>query len=181
MLHANRVVSRDRLIDELWNGAPPDTAATALQVHVSQMRKTLGRDTIVTRNPGYMLAVEPGAVDVERFQGLVDEARSQEPREAATTLRRALDLWRGPLLADVDGSVARTERAQLEEQQAEALELRVDADLALGSHLELVSELERLLREEPLRERRRAQLMLALYRSGGRRRRSRCTARGGGS
>ena len=166
LLHANRVVSRDGLIDELWDGAPPDTAATALQVYVSQLRKSLGRETIVTRAPGYLVVVEPGALDITRFERLVEEARGQQPAAAAKLLRDALDLWRGPPLADLEDSIARHERAQLEDQRAAALEQRIAADLELGRHAELIPELEALVREQPLRERRRAQLMLALYRSG---------------
>jgi len=166
LLHANRVVSRDRLIDELWDGSPPDTASTALQVYVSQLRKALGRDAIVTQAPGYLVRVEPRGLDSERFDGLVAEAQARDAEGAAETLREALALWRGPPLADLNDSVARAERGQLEEQRASALEQRIDADLDLGRHAELLPELEALLREEPLRERRRAQLMLALYRSG---------------
>lgn len=166
LLHPNRVVSRDRLIDELWDGSPPETASTALQVHVSQLRKALGRDAIVTQSPGYLVRVEPGALDLERFDHLLKDAQGQDAETAATTLREALELWRAPPLADVDDSVARGERAQLEERRASALERRVEADLELGLHTELIPELEALVREDPLRERRRAQLMLALYRSG---------------
>lgn len=166
LLDANRIVSRDRLIDELWDGAPPDTASTALQVHVSQLRKILGRDTIVTQAPGYMVVVEPGGLDLERFEQLLKDSQGHDPATAADRLREALALWRGPPFADLGDSVARAERAQLEERRAAALEQRIDADLELGLHGELVPELERLVREEPLRERRRAQLMLALYRSG---------------
>jgi DNA-binding SARP family transcriptional activator len=165
LLHANRVVSRDRLIDELWDGSPPETASTALQVHVSQLRKALGRDAIVTQAPGYMVSVEPGALDLERFEQLVQEAQGERPEVAAEKLREALALWRGPLFADL-GDFAGADRAQLEEQRASAVEQRVDADLDLARHAELVPELEALVREDPLRERRRAQLMLALYRSG---------------
>jgi DNA-binding SARP family transcriptional activator len=166
LLHANEPVSRDRLIDELWDGAPPDTAATALQVHVSQLRKSLGRETIATRPPGYLVEVEPERLDSERFASLVEEARAQPPEAAATVFREALRLWRGPVLADLDDSVARAERGRLEEERATALEDRIDADLAVGRHAQLVPELEQIVREEPLREWRRAQLMLALYRSG---------------
>jgi DNA-binding SARP family transcriptional activator len=166
LLHPNRVVSRDRLIDELWDGSPPDTASTALQVHVSQLRKALGRDTIATQAPGYLVRVEPGALDLDHFERLVKEAQGEEAEPAAKTLREALALWRGPALADLGDSFAGTERARLEEQRASVVEQRIDADLDLGRHAELVPELETLVREEPLRERRRAQLMLALYRSG---------------
>ena len=166
LLHANRVVSRDRLIDELWDGSPPETASTALQVHVSQLRKVLGHEAIATQAPGYLVSVEPGGLDLQRFEQLVAEAQSRDAEGSAETLRDALALWRGPALADVADSVARAERAQLEEQRASALEQRVAADLELGRHAELLPELETLVREEPLREQRRAQLMLALYRSG---------------
>jgi DNA-binding SARP family transcriptional activator len=166
LLHANRVVSRDRLIDELWDGSPPDTASTALQVHVSQLRKALGRDAIVTQAPGYMVSVEPGALDLQQFELLIEEAHDSDATTAAEKLRVALALWRGPPFADLDDSLARPERSELEERHASALERRIDADLELGRHGEVVSELEALVREDPLRERRRAQLMLALYRSG---------------
>jgi DNA-binding SARP family transcriptional activator len=166
LLRANRVVSRDRLIDELWDGSPPETASTALQVYVSGLRKALGRETIVTQAPGYMVSLEPGALDSERFERLVEEAHGTDAEIAAEKLREALALWRGPPLADLDDSIARAERAQLEDRRAATLEQRIDADLELGRHAEVVSELEALVREDPLRERRRAQLMLALYRSG---------------
>jgi len=166
LLHANRVVSRDRLIDELWDGSPPETASTALQVHVSGLRKALGREAIATQAPGYKAVVLPGALDLDVFEALVARARSEDAARSAELLREALDLWRGPALADLDDSIGRGERAQLEEQRAAAVEQRIDAELALGRHAELLPELEALVREDPLRERRRAQLMLALYRSG---------------
>jgi YVTN family beta-propeller protein len=167
LLNANDVVSRDRLIDDLWGGSPPDTAQTALQVHVSQLRKVLGRETIVTRAPGYAIQIGPGELDLDGFERLVDEARRQEPAEAATTLRNALALWRGTPLAEFDSAeFADRERGRLEEQRLAALEQRIEADLALGRHAAVVTELEALVREHPLRERVRAQLMRALYRSG---------------
>jgi DNA-binding SARP family transcriptional activator/streptogramin lyase len=166
LLHANRVVSRDRLIDELWDGSPPDTASTALQVYVSQLRKVLGRDAIVTQAPGYRVSVEPGALDLQQFELLVEEAHDSDATTAAERLRVALALWRGPPFADLDDSLARPERSELEERHVSALEQRIDADLELGRHREVVSELEALVNDDPLRERRRAQLMLALYRSG---------------
>jgi DNA-binding SARP family transcriptional activator/DNA-binding beta-propeller fold protein YncE len=166
LLHGNRVVSRDRLIDELWDGSPPETASTALQVYVSGLRKALGHEAIVTRPPGYMISVAPGALDLERFELLVKEAHGQGAEAVAEKLREALALWRGPPLADLDDSFVRPERAELEERRVSALEQRIDAELELGLHADLVPELEALLREDPFRERRRAQLMLALYRSG---------------
>jgi DNA-binding SARP family transcriptional activator len=166
LLHANEVVSRDRLIDELWGGFPPETAATALQVYVSQLRKALGPDRIETRRPGYRVNVESGELDFERFEALVETAREKDPSRAESSLREALGLWRGAPLADLDDVLARPERARLEEQRLSALELRIEADLGLGRGSELVAELERLVTEHPLRERLRGQLMLALYRSG---------------
>jgi DNA-binding SARP family transcriptional activator len=168
LLHANTVVSRHRLIDELWGTSPPETAQTALQVHISQLRKRLGREAISTRAPGYAINVERGELDLDRFEELVSAAsgRSQSPHEAATALREALALWRGAPLADLDDTLARPERTRLEEARLSVLEQRVDADLRLGGGSELVPELERLVVEHPLRERLRGQLMLALYRAG---------------
>jgi DNA-binding SARP family transcriptional activator len=159
LLHANRVVSRNRLIDALWEEQPPETAAKALQVHVSQLRKVLGADRIVTRTPGYLLRVAPGELDLERFERLVEEGDRDQ-------LTQALALWRGQPLADLaDERFAQGEIARLEELRLVALEERIEADLALGRDADLVGELEALVAEHPLRERLRAQLMVALYRS----------------
>src|SRR6266511_6338211 len=166
LLDPNRVVSRDRLIDELWGGSPPDPAPTALQVYVSQLRKALGRDLILTQPPGYLIRVSDGELDLDRFERLVATARAEEPTQAARLLREGLALWRGAPLAELGDSFARAERARLEEQRLAALEQRIEAELALGRHAELVPELEGLVREQPLRERLRGQLMLALYRCG---------------
>src|SRR5713226_4258282 len=156
-LSPGEAVSADRLIDVLWGEEPPETAANALQVHVSQLRKALGSDVVRRRPPGYELAVAPEAVDLVRFERSVADARTAEPPAAARLLREALDLWRGD--PEVD-------RARLDELRLSALEARIDADLALGKNAELVPELEALVAEHPLRERLRAQLMLALYRAG---------------
>ena len=166
LLHPNEAVSRDHLVDELWGDEPPDTAHTALQVHVSQLRKLLGRDTIVTQTPGYLIRVSDGELDLHRFERLVATARAEEPAQAARLLREGLALWRGAPLAELGDSSARAERARLEEQRLAALEQRIEAELALGRHAELVPELEGLVRQQPLRERLRGQLMLALYRCG---------------
>jgi DNA-binding SARP family transcriptional activator/ABC-type branched-subunit amino acid transport system substrate-binding protein/DNA-binding beta-propeller fold protein YncE len=179
LLHANEVVSLDRLIDELWGETPPPTAAKTLQAQVSRLRRSLNGDEepaahmlgpLETRGHGYLLKVEPGQVDADRFQGMLEEARRTraegKPEEAAEELRRALALWRGPALADFAyESFAQTEIARLDELQLTALEERIEADLALGRHTELIGELEALVARHPLRERLRGQLMLALYRS----------------
>src|SRR5439155_18444456 len=136
------------------------------QVHVSGLRKSLGRERIVTQAPGYLVRIEPGELDLDRFEQLMGGVDRGDSAGAAEALRDALALWRGPPLGDLNDSFARAERARLEEQRLLALEQRIDADLALGLHAELVPELEGLVRENPLRERLRAQLMLALYRCG---------------
>src|SRR5262245_9450183 len=171
LLHANEVVSTERLIDELWGEDPPATATKVVQTYVSQLRKALGSDAIVTRLPGYMLQVEEGTLDAERFHRLTDEAREfvtqGKTAKAEALYREGLSLWRGPPLADVVfESFARNEVEGLDEVRLMALMDRIDCDLALGRHHELVSELEGLVGEYPLRERLRGQLMLALYRSG---------------
>jgi predicted ATPase/DNA-binding SARP family transcriptional activator/Tfp pilus assembly protein PilF len=167
LLHANTVVSRDRLIDALWGENPPETAANALQVAVHALRKLLGADRIVTRGRGYLLRVEAGELDVERFGALTERARTEPPAEAAATLRGALALWSGPPLSDLgEAPFAAVEAARLEELHLVALEERIAADLALGRHGELVPELEALVAAHPYRERLRREHMLALYRSG---------------
>jgi DNA-binding SARP family transcriptional activator len=167
LLHANEVVSTDRLIDALWAEAPPERALKTLQVYISQLRKTLARDAVETRPPGYLLRVEEGQLDLHRFEGLLAEAREAAPAAASTLLDEALSLWRGPPFLDVGfESFAQAEIARLEELRLDAVEARVDADLVLGRHSRVVAELERLVAEHPLREHTRAQLMLALYRSG---------------
>jgi DNA-binding SARP family transcriptional activator/DNA-binding beta-propeller fold protein YncE len=166
LLHPNQVVSRDRLIDELWGGQPPDTAATAIQVHVSQLRKALGPDVIVTQAPGYLIRLHEAELDLERFERWVAEAQRSSSVEASELLSAALGLWRGTPLAELDAPFARDASLRLDEQRLAALEQRIDADLALGRHAQLVPELEGLVRGHPLRERLRGQLMLALYRNG---------------
>jgi DNA-binding SARP family transcriptional activator len=167
LLHANRVVTREHLIDELWGEEPPETAVKALQTYISQLRKLLPAETLLTRPRGYVLEVGAEAVDLLRFERLVTEARAAVPDRAAQQLREALALWRGPALAEfADEPFARAEAARLEDLRLTALEARIEADLALGCHAELVGELELLIAERPTRERLRAQLMLALYRSG---------------
>ena len=172
VLSLGRTVSSDRLIDELWGERPPVDAQTALQQHVSRLRKALEPHAVlVTRPPGYALDVAPEQVDLERFRRLHERGRRELEDgaidDAAGTLRTALDLWRGPPLADLQyESFAREATAALEDERVAALETRIDADLACGRHAELVPEIVSLVKAFPLRERLRGQLMLALYRSG---------------
>src|SRR4051794_39262229 len=178
LVHANQVVSSDRLIEELWP-EPPETAANALQVYVHKLRKSLNPERprgapnqlLITRAPGYMLRVEPDELDAHRFERLLGDgkaaAKAPDPATASATLRRALEVWRGPALADFAyDPFAQAEIARLEELRLEALEDRIEADLALGGAADLVGELETLISNNPLRERLPGQLMLALYRAG---------------
>jgi DNA-binding SARP family transcriptional activator len=166
-LDAGRVVSTDRLVDLLWGEQPPKTAVTSLQNFISQLRKTVGADVVVTRPPGYMLNVAPAQVDLNQFERLVREARSLEAEASAEKLRQAFELWRGPPLSEFTfESFAESEIARIEELRLTAIEERVQIDLDSGRAAEVVAELEGIVREHPLRERPRGQLMLALYRSG---------------
>jgi DNA-binding SARP family transcriptional activator/ABC-type branched-subunit amino acid transport system substrate-binding protein/streptogramin lyase len=171
VLHRNEIVSSDRLIDMLWSGRPPATAAKIVQLYVSQLRKVLGSEILVTQAPGYVLRLEAGQLDADRFKALLAEARralaDTAPEQAAALLREALDLWRGRPLADFAyDDFAQAEIARLEELRLTALEERVEADLALGRHGDLAVELEALVSQHPLRERLCGQLMLARYRCG---------------
>jgi DNA-binding SARP family transcriptional activator len=167
LLHANQVVSTDRLIDALWGASPPFTCTKSIQVYVSRLRKAMADDRLVTRAPGYVVYVDPTELDLTRFEQLVAEARRASPESASAKLREALSLWRGPPLADLAyEEFAQAEIARLEEMRLGAVEQRLEADLALSHHAELVAELETLVARHPLRERFRHQLMLALYRSG---------------
>jgi DNA-binding SARP family transcriptional activator len=170
-LEAGRVVSADRLVEDLWPAEAPETAGHAVQVYVSQLRRALGTDAISTRKPGYVLELDRDRIDVHRFARLADEGRAAlqggDPAAAESALREALALWRGSALLDFTYEpFAQAEIARLEELRLVALEERVDADLELGRHAELVAELEALVNAQPLRERPRTQLMLALYRAG---------------
>jgi DNA-binding SARP family transcriptional activator len=172
LLDANRVVSVDRLADELYAGAAPVTAVTQVQRQVSELRKALGSESVIeTRTPGYVIRLSPEQLDLHRFERLVGEAADAVARSdltrGADLLRDALELWRGDPLADLAyESFAQKSIARLEEVRLAALEQRLDIDLALGRHAAIVGELEQVTLEHPLRERFRAQLMLALYRSG---------------
>lgn len=171
LLHANEVVPVSRLIDELWRDDPPETATNILQGYVSDLRKVLGREAIETVGHGYVIHTDPSEIDLRRFESLTDEGiealDDERPAEAAEILRRGLGLWRGPALADLsDEPLASVAVGRLEELRLTALEKRIDADLAGGRHAEVVAELASLVADHPLRERFRAQHMLALYRSG---------------
>ena len=176
LLHRDEAISTDRIADELWGERPPPTAAKIVQNHVLQLRRALenggsaGAD-LVTRGRGYMLRVERGRLDLDTFEQLVEAGEralgSGQAAAAAGTLREALALWRGPPLADFAYEpFAQAAIARLEELRLAALERRIEADLALGRHADVVGELKELVSAHPLREGFRAQLMLALYRSG---------------
>jgi DNA-binding SARP family transcriptional activator len=167
LLHANEPVPAERLIDEVWGPEPAKSAAASLQNYVSHLRKALGRDVLVTEPGGYLLRVDPERFDLARFERLVADARRSQPRERAVKLRAALALWRGPALEDLAfESFTQSEIRRLEELRLEATEERIDAELATGGGAELVGELERLIEQQPLRERLRGQLMRALYAAG---------------
>ncbi len=171
LLHANRVVSVDTLADDLYAGAPPVTAVKQVQRQISDLRRMLGaRAAIETRPPGYLIRVGDAQLDLHRFEGLAEDGRLALDRgdadAAAELLREALALWRGAPLADLAyEAFAQVPVARLEEIRHAALEERIEAELALGRHAQLIGELEQLIAEHPLRERFRAQLMLALYRA----------------
>jgi DNA-binding SARP family transcriptional activator/pimeloyl-ACP methyl ester carboxylesterase len=170
LLNANKTVSRDRIVADLWGENAPASARKMVQIHVSQLRKALPGLRLRTRAPGYALEVADGEIDLERFERLVAAGRAAfaagDAAEAAAVLGRALALWRGPALDEFSEPFAGHEAARLEEQRVAALEARLDADLAAGRQGDLVGELETLVAEYPLRERFREQLMLALVRSG---------------
>lgn len=167
LLRANELVSTDFLVDAVWGEQPPRTATPSLQNAISGLRKVLGADALLTRGRGYVLAVDPETLDLARFERLVRAARDAEPAERSAILREALALWRGDALADLAGETfAAGEARRLEELRLAAFEQLADAELASGRAAELVPELEALVARHPLRERLRAQLMLALYATG---------------
>ena len=176
LLHPNEPLSTDRLIDMLWGGRPPTTPEKTVQVHISRLRRTLAAGSgngsnglIVTRDHGYELRLEPDDLDAHRFEVLVTDARHElaegHPERAASTLERALSLWRGHPLGDLAyAPFAEREVARLDDLRVAAQEAQIEAMLELGQHDRVVAELEALIREHPYRERLHAQLMLALYR-----------------
>ena len=175
LVHANEPIPRERLIEELWGDAAPRTVNSVLSVYLSRLRRLLADGTserlLLTQAAGYVLRVPPEGLDAHRFEALLEQGRrelaSGEADRASMTLRDALALWRGPALADhAFEPFAQSEIARLEELRLTALEGRIEADLALGRQDSLVAELETLVAAHPYREGLRAQLMLALYRSG---------------
>jgi DNA-binding SARP family transcriptional activator/DNA-binding beta-propeller fold protein YncE len=176
LLHVNEVVSRERLTEDLWAERAPETAAASLHTYVSQLRKLLEARNgeprvLLTRAPGYLLALDPDQLDLTRFERLAREGKHElavnDAQAAAGILAEALSLWRGPPLAEFGSTpFALAESLRLQELRVSALEDRIDADLVLARHQGLIAELEALAREHPFRERLHGQLMLALYRSG---------------
>ena len=173
LLHAGEVVPSDRLMDDLWGEKLPTAGHTALRVRVSQLRKALGPggELLVTQPPGYALRIAPSQLDLSRFEHMVADGEralgAGEPERTVELLAEALGLWRGAPLADLPyAAFAQAPVVRLEELRIAALELRIDAELALGRHRRLAGELQALVAEHPLRERLCGQLMLALYRDG---------------
>jgi predicted ATPase/DNA-binding SARP family transcriptional activator len=178
LLRANQVVSRDRLVEELWGGMPPASAAKGLHVHVSRLRRALaanhpdpGGERLVTAAGGYLLRIAPDELDVQRCERLIGEGRSLlaagRPDQALAALSGAVELWRGDVLADFRyDAFAQAEIARLGELRAAVLEERIAVEMLLGREAQVLGELERLVRDYPYRERLRGQLMLALYRTG---------------
>jgi DNA-binding SARP family transcriptional activator/DNA-binding beta-propeller fold protein YncE len=175
LLHANEVVSRDRLVDGVWGESPPSTIGAVLNVYLSKLRKLLAANgldnALVTQPHGYMLRIEPEQLDLHRFEQLAREGRealaAENTEQGAARLDEALALWRGPPLADLAyAPFAASKIGRLDELRLSALEDRIEADLTLGRHFELVPELTALVAEYPLCERLRVQLMVGLYRTG---------------
>ncbi|MFI6639114.1 BTAD domain-containing putative transcriptional regulator [Streptomyces sp. NPDC050504] len=175
LLNANRVTPLERLVDAVWGEAPPSTARTQIQTCISGLRRGFARDAgafdvITTRDAGYLLCTIKEQLDSERFSRGVEAARGHAARGAAAAaereLRESLALWRGPALMGVHSDVVRRSATLLDELRLAALEELHELNLALGRHVEAVSELFELIEREPLRERLYGFLMLALYRAG---------------
>ena len=167
----NTVVPVHHIVDELWGDDPPASAVNLVQGAVSQLRKVLGKDTIATRGSGYALRVEPDALDLQRFERLAQAGSmaldDDRPEEALAELSEALSLWRGPALADLaDEALVLSVASRLEELRLLARERRLEAELALGRHADVLADIRALVAEHPLRERVHGLLMVALYRCG---------------
>ncbi len=171
LLNRNRAVSRERIIDSVWEDDPPETARNTVQVYVSTLRRVLGPDRLISEPGGYRLVVEPDELDAAQLEQRLAEATraiaAGEPHAAVAALDQALALWRGPALGDLaNESFALAEAARLESLRLAARELRAEGQLLLGRLEPAIAELEALLRDEPLREHARALLMRALYAAG---------------
>lgn len=179
VLRANRVVLGESIIRELWGDNPPRSAATTVQTYIYHLRKLFaregiegpGRTLLESRARGYLLKVEPGQLDAEIFEALLDEGRNHmkagRHEEGAAVLRGALALWTGPLGANVEfGPALEAHATHLEEEWIRGVELRIEADIALGRHRELIGELRYLVSTYPLNEWFHRQLIIALSRSG---------------
>jgi DNA-binding SARP family transcriptional activator len=166
-LSPGRVVATDRLVDLLWGEGAPKTAMASLQNGIGQLRKVLGANVLETRAPGYVLRIEPEQVDANRFERSLEDARGLLPQDRREHLVRALESWRGPALSEFAfQNFAQPEIRRLDELRLAAIAERIDADLELGRHGDVIGELEGLVAEHPLRESFLRQLMLALYRAG---------------
>ncbi len=179
-LNAGRVVTVSTLIEELWGDRPPPSAHTTLQTYIVDLRKRLatamgpGKDpkwVLRTTHVGYLLDAQSGQIDIDEFDRLAGAGRTAAEganyRSAAELLGRALALWRGPALVDVrKGRVLELEAMALEESRLTVLSRRIDADLAMGRHADLIGELTALAARHPLDENFSAQLITALYRTG---------------
>ena len=178
LLHTNRPIGRQQIIDAVWGPAHPTHAVNLLQRHVSALRRVLepqrsaraASDRVVWTDGGYLFTVSAGGLDLEQFDSSVSLARAARVAgdlpKAAAALHSALQLWRGPACDGLISPFLDAQREQLAERRISALEERIDLDLALGNHLDVIAELRALVAEYPLRERLRGLLMSALYRSG---------------
>jgi predicted ATPase/DNA-binding SARP family transcriptional activator len=169
LLRRGRFASRDELIEALWGEQPPESAVGSLHVYVHGLRRLLGAERIEGRGTAYRIRLEPGELDLERFEALVEQARQAldgQPERAATALKGALALWQGPALGDLPSERLMPERTHLEELRVSALELLIEARLARGEHEQVIGPLAQAIAEHPYRERLREHQVLALYRSG---------------
>ncbi|TJZ52115.1 AfsR/SARP family transcriptional regulator [Streptomyces piniterrae] len=181
-LYPGRVMPVPTLMEEIWDADPPNSALTTLQTYILQLRRRLGtamgpdspctaKDVLATRHGGYVLQIPPESTDVHQYERLVAAGQAAfeagEDGRAADTLRQALDLWQGTALVDVRvGPVLAIEVLRLEESRLVTVERRIDADLRLGRHAELIVELMDLIARHPQHEGLHSQAMVALYRSG---------------
>ena len=170
LLRRGRFASREELIEAIWGQSPPQSAVGSLHVYVHGLRRLLGAERIESRGTAYRIRVDPGELDLDRFEELVEQARANldagEVERAAGAIERALGLWRGPALGDLPSDMLTAERAHLDELHVSALELQLDIDLAWGKHERVVAQLSTLIAEHRFRERLRELQILALYRSG---------------